>query len=586
MEQKIFDKLNVIRDKKVYAVITGILFPVLILLFCFAKVNQGVDITDSTYSLTNFLFADKMDVMWYVSTFYANLIGGLLVKLPAGNTLLMMNVYTGVFKALAALVAYFFFVKTVKVPRELAFIGTIAALGLCWCPTTILYNYLTYLLFLAGAIFLYKGIVNDKNGFLVAAGFFLGSNVWVRFANVCEAALIIVLWAACLIKDKTFKESFTKTLNCIAGYVLGLLPGVVLISVKRGFGAIYTGINELFFMTGEAASYSVSGMFMQTIRAYVQTWPWMEITFFMLVLAMLAFLVLPTKLTWLRYVLTTIITGGFCIFLYRKNLFTRDYRSYGSIYRFGALMLAIMLVWFIVHALNRKNAFEGRILAFIGIVIIAITPLGSNNDIYTNLNNMFFVFPAFFFLMVRFVSGNEYFRGLRYSILLLTLLFVLQSVLFGFEFAFRDGSYDEARTAKITSVPAADGMTTTEANKKDMEAFMKCFEREGLTGKGLLLYGNVSGLGFYTGEIPVISTAWPSLDSFSTDKYALEMSALSERFDSEGASLPTVIIGNEELDAILNNPESKKQSILKDFISKYKYTEIYDGAKFAVFAVK
>ena len=82
MEQKIFEKINIVRDKKVYGVITGILFPVVILLFCFAKVNQGVDITDSTYSLTNFLFADQMDVMWYVSTFFANLISDNWLIIP------------------------------------------------------------------------------------------------------------------------------------------------------------------------------------------------------------------------------------------------------------------------------------------------------------------------------------------------------------------------------------------------------------------------------------------------------------------------------------------------------------------------
>jgi hypothetical protein len=104
MEQKIFEKINIVRNKKAYEVITGVLFPVVILQFCFVKVNQGADITDSTYSLTNFLFADKMDVMWYVSTFYANLLGSLLIKLPMGGTLLMMNVYTGVFKAITALI--------------------------------------------------------------------------------------------------------------------------------------------------------------------------------------------------------------------------------------------------------------------------------------------------------------------------------------------------------------------------------------------------------------------------------------------------------------------------------------------------
>ncbi|MBO4679045.1 MAG: hypothetical protein J5626_05185 [Lachnospiraceae bacterium] len=586
MEQKIFEKINIVMDKKVYGVITGILFPVVILLFCFAKVNQGVDITDSTYSLTNFLFADQMDVMWYVSTFFANLIGGLLVKLPMGHTLLMMNVYTGVFKAVTALLAYFFFVKTVKAPRELSFIGTIAAVGLCWCPTTILYNYLTYLLFLAGVILLYKGIVSEKNGLLMAAGFVLGMNFWVRVSNACEAALIIVLWAYCLIKDKTFKESFMKTLNCVGGYVIGLLPGVVLIFAKRGFSSIFTGISELFYMTGEASSYTISGMFTQTLRAYVQTWPWMEITFFMLVLALLAFLVLPTKLSWLRYLLATVITMGFGIFLYRKNLFTRDYRDYGSIYRFGALILSIMLIWFVIHAFNRKNAFEERILAFMGVVIIAITPIGSNNDIYANLNNMFFVFPLFFFIIVRFISGNEYFRGIRWSILLLTFLFVLQSVLFGFNFTFRDGGYYEPRSAKITDIPSAKGMMTTEANKKVMESFMDSFKDNSLEGKGLLLYGNVSGLGFYTGELPVISTAWPSLASFSADKFERDMKELEGKLDAQSAVFPTVIIGNEELDAILSNPSNKKQSILKDFISKYNYTEIFKGEKFAMFSAQ
>ena len=578
--------MNLIRQKKPYDTITRILFPVLILAFCFVKVNQGVDITDSTYSPTNFLFTDRLDVMWYVSTLYANVLGGLLVKLPLGHTLLMLNVYTGVFKAVCALMAYFFFTKTVKAPQELSFIGTIAAVGLCWCPTTILYNYLTYMLFLAGVIFLYKGIVKDNNKLLVFAGVCLGLNVFVRFSNVCEAALILVLWAYCLIEDKAFKESFQKTLYCIGGYVAGLLPGIVIVSITRGFGAIFTGISELFFMTGEATSYSVSGMLMQTLRAYVQTWPWMEITFFMLVVAMLAFLVLPTKLTWLRYLLGTIVSVGFCYFLYKKELFSRDYGYYEAVYRFGALMLAIMFIWFVIHALNRKVEFEERILSFLGIVIIAITPLGSNNDIYSNLNNMFFVLPLFLFLLVRFVRGNEYFRGIRLAVTLLSLLFVVQSVLFGFKFTFRDGWGGDERDSVITDIPAAKGMVTTADNKEQLETFMHFWESENLGGNGVLLYGNVSGMGFYLNEAPVICTAWPSLPSFAPDKFEREMKELESRLDSASAASVPIIIGEEEYEDVLIKPETKKQKILNEFIAKYKYKEIYRGEKFVIYAAR
>ena len=122
--------MNKIREKKAYVTITGILFPLLILAFCFVKVNQGAEITDSAYSPTNYMFTDRMDIMWYVSTFFANLVGSLLVKLPMGDTLLMLNVYTGIFKAATALLAYFFFKKTVKIPAELTFVGIIASVGL------------------------------------------------------------------------------------------------------------------------------------------------------------------------------------------------------------------------------------------------------------------------------------------------------------------------------------------------------------------------------------------------------------------------------------------------------------------------
>ena len=370
------------------------------------------------------------------------------------------------------------------------------------------------------------------------------------------------------------------------GYFLGLIPGVVLISITRGFGAIFTGISQLFFMTGEAASYTVTGMLRQTLMAYVQTWPWIEITFFMLVLSMLAFLVLPTKLTWLKYTLTTIIAAGFCFFLYKKDLFTRDYRSYGSIYRFGALILSIMLITFIIHAVNRKNDADERILAFAGVVIIAITPIGSNNDIYTNINNMFFVMPLFLWILVRFVSGNEYFRGIRYSVLLLTLLFVFQSIMFGCNFTFRDGDYDNARTAEITGIPAARGMMTTVANKEMLEAFMENDNGKNLSGKGVLLYGDVSGLGFYLQEKPVISTAWPSLDSFSTEKFEADIKDLEDRLDSKVEVFPAIIVGDKDWNEILNNPENKKQSILKDFISKYNYTAVYTGDKFTMLTVE
>ena len=56
-----------------------------------------------------------------------------------------------------ALLSYYFLKG--KMPAWVVFTGEIIAISFCWCPTTILYNYLTYFLFLAVCILLYRGLI-------------------------------------------------------------------------------------------------------------------------------------------------------------------------------------------------------------------------------------------------------------------------------------------------------------------------------------------------------------------------------------------------------------------------------------------
>lgn len=88
-----------------------------------------------------------------------------------------------------------------RIPRPLLFSGEIIALGLCWCPSTILYNYLTYFLMTAGILLLYRGICRKQAACFVAAGICLGANVAVRMPNVVQAAFILAVWYGIVITD-------------------------------------------------------------------------------------------------------------------------------------------------------------------------------------------------------------------------------------------------------------------------------------------------------------------------------------------------------------------------------------------------
>lgn len=129
---------------------SNVVFPLALLLFPLVKANQGIDLTDTGYSLGNYRFFTPNGGIWTLLTFLSNVAGAALSKLPYGGTMFGMKLYTGLIVSFAALLGYRFF-KT-KMPPWLAFVGELAAIGFCWCPTVILYNYLTYLLFLLGAV--------------------------------------------------------------------------------------------------------------------------------------------------------------------------------------------------------------------------------------------------------------------------------------------------------------------------------------------------------------------------------------------------------------------------------------------------
>ena len=87
-------------------------------------------------------------------TFLSNVTGRLFTYLPLGDTMLGMKLYTTLLVSAMGLLGYRFF--RTKMPAWLAFAGEAAAISFCWCPTVILYNYLSYLLFVLGVILLFR----------------------------------------------------------------------------------------------------------------------------------------------------------------------------------------------------------------------------------------------------------------------------------------------------------------------------------------------------------------------------------------------------------------------------------------------
>lgn len=327
--------------------IENFLFPAVLFLYPFIGVCQGLDLADTTYSLANFQYFGQMNGTWAVATFLSNVWGSLLMHLPYGGTMIGMNCYTTLVQSAMALMVYLTFRR--RMPAPLLFVGELIALGLCWCPSVILYQNLTYFLLTAGILLLYRGLTESgaaggtlPNGrqrlYFAAAGLCLGVNVAVRMPNVVHAALILVVWygivltcnknsgcyengavekaeskkqialgadrkvaaaerrSVSTVKDPGLARTLAvSTFWCFVGYLAGFGLPLLAICFRYGVSAYPDMVRTLFAMTEQATDYKPTSMLTGMFGDYGRGLYWLLFAFLCMAAVLLALAVLTAR---------------------------------------------------------------------------------------------------------------------------------------------------------------------------------------------------------------------------------------------------------------------------------------------------
>lgn len=574
--------------KKIYrrqeAVLQQYLFPLILLFYPLIRVTQGVDVSDSTYSLANFLYFERMEGMWVVSTYLSNVTGWFLTHLPFGDTLLGMNIYTGLVVSATVLMIYVTLRKWM--PSWIVFTGEMIAIGFCWIPTVILYNYLTYFLFVLGTLLLYRGLVEEKKHLLFFAGLALGANVFVRIPNLTEMALIIGLWYYLWKNKKTFSEILRQTGICLAGYAVGAGLPLIAATLQYGVQGILEMVTGLQSIQSADATYSPLLMITTVIDAYMRTSKWVVLSCICVVMGMAMFAFRKGDFLKIKKGLYVAGLLVFLRFLWGRGMFSfRYYEDYTSIYEWGMLGLYLTLIAGIHMLISAYSSLEEKLMAVLTLVILAITPLGSNNYTFQNLNNLFLLAPFTLYSYVKLYrrrGGKSLLWELAYPwkamVVMVGIMIVIQSVGFHWQFAFRDGMDGTPRTAGIADAKALAGMKTTKANAVALEGLTTYIKEADLAGTEVILYGNCPGLSFLL-EMPfAIDTAWPDLDSFPVETFQENLRDIEET-----GAFPAVIM--RDVSAASEYAELKREYLL-DFLQRNRYEVKYNNTSYSVYTVE
>ncbi len=556
------------------------LFPVILLLYPFIGVRQGLNIADTTYSLANYRYLDSLDPMWALSTFLANAVGSLVMKLPFAGTMLGMQIYCTLFICIPALAAYYLLQEWM--PGWMIFIGAFLAESLCWCPRVILYNTLTYLFLTLGVLFLLKGMFDWENStiFLALAGVCLGLNFMVRFPNIVEVALILVLWFYQAVTRADFLESVKKTFICIGGFLAGVIVPWLAIAIIYGPSAYFDMIGSLFGMTGGASDYTAGGMLGSIIEAYLHTASDMLIMVPCMVAGAIMFLMLSEKYVLIKKLLYVMGLLVLVRYYFATGTFTRNYQYYDSVFQAVMMFVIVTLILSVVGSIGVLNGSkQEQTLAFAALMIILITPLGSNNYTYPVLNNLFVVAPIGLWLFRRLMQrlGDAHWNFAWQSMFTMILaVSLIQGAIFHSFFAFGDGTDGSKRIAS-SKVPKVSAMVTTPDNAEAIDVLYDVIHENNLEDTKTIFFGNVPGLSYILDLKPAIDTVWPDLDSYTTEKFDDQLMSIS----TTSESTPTVILA-KEIPEYAN--ASAKYDILMDYIVNHDYNIIFEDEKYMVFA--
>lgn len=597
------------------------LFTIILFFYPMRKAFTGFDLMDAGYSLGNYKYFDNLHQGWKLATYLANVIGVCLSKLPFGDTWVGMNLYTSALIGFTAAFVYRFFVKRtggkLRYNVAIMFIAEIFGLSLCWSPSVILYQNLGYIFMSFAVLALYKAITEDKVILYIIAGIILGLAVIVRMPNITYMAFILTLWYNCLISDKNANENSVrntdnsynlfmiltkKTSFCITGYLLGVIIPLIFISVRYGVNAYPNMISWLFGMTENATDYKSTSMITAMFSDYASYSIWLLLFAVYMCIGIVTAKLLKGILdnSIFEKLFLVLYTIGFAViirFCYGRGMFDFDYNTYFSMYKWVTVYLLIVILMCVYCIFSKQIDNDVKLWSVFLLVIIFITPLGSNNGLYPIVNNLYIVAPVSAYLLILlctkalesifFINNNCAGYVLRVTVGAVIFCTVVQSVLFGVIFVFHDGEVTSENKYKIASdyIPALKRLSTDADRKNDLEELAKYIFDNGLENEKVILYGNIPAVAYSLDLEPAIYTTWVELDSNSLELLKEQLSELEK--DKE---LPMIILGNHEVDYIeaeyTQNGNKKyaydKLEAIRNFMKNNGYAKAFSNDMFTV----
>ena len=272
--------------------------------------------------------------------------------------------------------------------------------------------------------------------------------------------------------------------------------------------------------------------------------------------------------TGVAYFITVLLAGVMVYLLCVLEIGNGQYRAFGygdfdeypAIIVPGIVLTFIMILWAFAVIVFTKEDIKEKLIAGLVLIMLLITPIGSNNGLLTTINNLFLPLPWFVCRITKLliredpyaVRASEFMRKaenkdkkpvLKILLIIKSYLsfFSVKAVLFavivlccvkfiGFGYGFSFAEAKNARDAKYTieSQTVFRGIRMSYEKALAMYTLMEFLDANNLIdGRELITYGYIPALSFYL-QMPSAFNPWMDLASYKYDVMKENMLNLCE----------------------------------------------------------
>lgn len=583
----------------------------ILIVYSMRHVNWGLDLLDTGYSYINFLYMDyeHMDSMWLFSTYLANVIGSFITKLPFTDTLLGMNFYTTWFVAALAVVGYFFCTKGLKMSKGITFLGEFIALSLCWCPSSVLYNYVSYLLVAVCVVFLYKGLTDGKKKFLFLAGICLGVNVLTRFSNLPQMALIVAVWAYGVLEAResrekgALKNTINRTLWCLGGYLTGLISLLGYVHIRYGIDEYLEGVLRLFDVTETATDYAPINMLISLVYSYYENIYWVLKMVYYVLIGMVVYLIVDLLkkhssfvqknqivqkfLQVFKIVVVVALSAGMIYNFYIDGLCVLDFYGYDSIRNPSILFMTLTMAIAFINLFRKDITKDDKLVGIMIVLVLFISSLGSNNGIYSSLNNLFIAAPYTLWHVFLFVrdakdivirKASVYVFPIKCMLIGFLLFYGFQTTMFGYTYFYTEAEGAKNVVETVDNNDLLKGIKMSPEKAQEITVAYDYIIESGLEDRESIVIGHIPSVAYYL-HLPPAFNSWPCLQTYQFEKMEADIVELQMQIDTGIVEPPVIITAKSYPDYEID----EKWTLLLRFMEENKYEKTFEVGEFIIY---